>query len=125
MTNLHGRLDDRRMDIKKCVEGQQFPLFAHLKNELPPNTEGLTPSQRAALVENMKELNDQGCSLVYALIRYYQIYEMGQDAVEMPFGMKKIKTGHRFCIEELPPLLQNLICRFVDIHLRSQKEQLI
>lgn len=113
------------MEVKKSLEGQQFPLFAHLKNELPPDTDGLTSSQRASLVEKIKELNDQGCSLVYALIRYYQIYEMGLDAVEMPFGMKKIKTGHRFCVEDMPPLLQNLICRFVEIHLRSQKEQML
>ena len=106
-------------------EAQQFPLFAHLKNELPNDTDGLSTHQKTQLVDKIKELNDQGCSLVYALIRYYQIYEINNDAVEMPFGMRKTKTGYRFCVEDLPPLLQHLINRFVEIHLRSQQEQLI
>lgn len=110
--------------MEKKSDGQ-FPLFAHLKNELPEDTEALPISKRTELVEKIKELNDQGCSLVYALIRYYQIYEQNTDAVDMPFGMKKVKSGCRFCVEELPPLLQNLIYRFVDLHLQTQKEVLI
>jgi len=103
-----------------------FPLFSHLRNEIDdeqPAT-SLSVVQRTELVEKIKELNEQGCSLVYALIRYYQIYELQENAIDTPFGMKKIKTGYRFCIEDLPPLLQNLITRFVDIHLQSQKEHL-
>lgn len=100
----------------------QFPLFTHLKKELPNGIHSMTISQRIELVDKIKELNDQGCSLVYALIRYYQLYELGSDAVDIPFGMKKTKHGFRFCIEDIPPMLQHLISRFVDIHLRSQRE---
>jgi hypothetical protein len=102
-----------------------FPLFSHLRNEIDGNDAmELSVAQRTELIEKIKELNEQGCSLIYALIRYYQIYELQENAIDTPFGMKKIKTGYRFCIEDLPPLLQNLITRFVDIHLQSQKERL-
>lgn len=107
------------------MEVGKFPLFCHLRNELPTGAdEPLTPAQMDALVEKVNQLDDQGCSLVYALIRYYQIYETGQDAADAPFQMKKVKTGHRFCVEDLPVMLQHLILCFVDIHLRSQKERM-
>jgi oligoribonuclease (3'-5' exoribonuclease) len=104
----------------------QFPLFCHLKNEL--NIEEIEPlmlAQMLELTEKIKGLDEQGCSLVYALIRYYQIYEDQRSAIEVPFNMKKIKNGYRFCIEDLPVLLQHLIYRFVDIHLNSQKERTV
>lgn len=107
------------MDKNTC---QQFPLFAHLKNEIPNDSTSLSVSRRIELVEKIKDLNDQGCSLVYALIRYYQLYETDENAVEVPFGMKKTKHGYRFCIEDIPPLLQNLIARFVEVHLKTQQE---
>jgi hypothetical protein len=109
------------MEIKKA-EGQ-FPLFSHLKNEVGDDVIGLQVAQKIDLGERIKELDEQGCSLVYALIRYYQIYEQKTNLVETPFGMKKIKLGYRFCIDDLPPLLQHLIWRFVDIHLESQKDR--
>jgi hypothetical protein len=99
-----------------------FPLFSHLKSEVCEEEKDLSIEQKMKLVENIKKLNEQGCSLVYALIRYYQIFEAKDSVVENPFGMKKIKTGYRFCIDELPSLLQNLIYRFVEIHLQSQNE---
>jgi len=103
----------------------QFPLFCHLKNELNTDEIGspLTLVQMLELTEKIKELDEQGCSLVYALIRYYQIYEDKCSTIDVPFNMKKIKTGYRFCIEDLPILLQHLIYRFVEIHLKSQKER--
>lgn len=109
------------MDTKK-TEGS-FPLFSHLKNEIGEDgIEGLTIEQKAQLVDRVKELNEQGCSLVYALIRYYQIYEYKNNIIDTPFGMKKVKTGYRFCIDDLPPLLQNLLWRFIEIHLHSQRD---
>lgn len=100
----------------------QFPLYCHLRNELDTKTiDPLTRTQMIELGEKIKELDAQGCSLVYALIRYYQIYEDKNCAVDAPFNMKKVKNGYRFCIEDLPTLLQHLIMCFVDLHLKSQK----
>lgn len=101
-----------------------FPLFSHLRNEIHEedshSPQELTTSKKVELSERIKELDEQGCSLVYALIRYYQIYEMKMDPIEAPFGMKKIKQGYRFCIEEIPSMLQHLLIRFIDIHLQQQ-----
>jgi hypothetical protein len=107
------------------MDAGQFPLFCHLKNEMnmDEEMEPLRLEQKVEMIEKIKELDEQGCSLIYALIRYYQIYEDKESAVDVPFHMKKVKTGYRFCIEELPILLQHLLFRFVDIHLKSQKEQ--
>lgn len=106
------------------MEVGQFPLFCHLKNELNVDEiEKLTLTQMLELTEKIKELDEQGCSLVYALIRYYQIHEEKNNAIDVPFNMKKVKIGYRFCIEDLPVLLQHLLYRFVDIHLKSQKER--
>lgn len=106
------------------MEVGQFPLFCHLKNEVDKeDIEPLSVAQMLELTEKMKGLDEQGCSLVYALIRYYQIYEDKCNAIDVPFNMKKIKNGYRFCIEDLPILLQHLIFRFVDIHLKSQQER--
>jgi len=108
--------------MEKNIEGQ-FPLFCHLKSELDEEIKTLSLTQKIELVEKIKDLDEQGCSLVYALVRYYQINEDNCSAIDVPFNMKKTKQGYRFCIEDLPPLLQNLINRFVDIHLNSQKER--
>jgi hypothetical protein len=106
------------------MEIGQFPLFCHLKNEVNVGEiEPLTLTQMLELTERIKELDEQGCSLVYALIRYYQIYEDKCNAIDVPFHMKKIKNGYRFCIEDLPILLQHLIYRFVNLHLKSQNER--
>jgi len=98
----------------------QFPLFSHLKSEIH-TVDPLSPTEKIALSDLMKELDDQGCSLVYALIRYYQIYEEKGCIVDTPFGMKKIKPGYRFCLDDMPVLLQNLLQRFVTLHLQTQK----
>ena len=100
------------------TEGQ-FPLYAHLKHELE-ETKPLSTSQKEELVDKIKELDEQGCSLVYALIRYFQIYEDKLSVLETPYGMKKTKHGVRFCLEELPPLLQQLVRRFVHLNFASQ-----
>jgi hypothetical protein len=97
----------------------EFPLYSHLKNEIEKLDEPLSQTEKSVLVEKIKDIDDQGCTLIYALIRYYQIYEEKADAMSVPYGMKKMKTGYRFCIEDLPPLLQHLLKRFVDIHLES------
>lgn len=105
------------------TEGQ-FPLYSHLKNEIDA-TRPLTVQEKDELVEKVKELDEQGCSLVYALIRYFQIYEDKLNALETPYGMKKNKQGIRFCVEDLPPLLQQLVRRFVHLHFDSQKQSSI
>lgn len=106
------------------MDAGKFPLFSHLKNEVDADgIEPLTLTQMLELTEKIKCLDQQGCALVYALIRYYHIYEDKCNAIEVPFNMKKIKTGHRFCIEDLPILLQHLVYRFVEIHLKSQNER--
>lgn len=97
----------------------QFPLYDHLKNEITSDVP-LTVAQKDEMVEKMKDLDEQGGSLVYALIRYFQIYEDKLNALEIPYGMKKIKQGHRFCIEDFPPMLQQLIFRFVNVHFASK-----
>lgn len=102
------------------MEGQ-FPLYSHLRNEINEDR-SLTNNQKDELVEKIKELDDQGCSLVYALIRYYQIYEDRMDAMETPYGMKKQKPGYRFCLEDMPVLLQQLIYRFVNLHIETLRE---
>jgi len=98
----------------------EFPLFSHLKNEVACSDTPLTPVEVVSLIENIKEMDEQGCTLVYALIRYYQIYEDNDNVVNSPYGMKKVKNGYRFCVEDFPPLLQNLLKRFVEIHLESK-----
>lgn len=108
------------------MDNGQFPLFCHLKNEIHQQEEDMEPLtgvQMTELVDKIKELDEQGCSLVYALIRYYQIYEDKSSVMEVPYHMKKIKTGHRFCLEDLPILLQHLLYCFVHLHLQSQKER--
>lgn len=97
----------------------EFPLYSHLKNEIEKADDPLSPTEKSVLIEKMKDIDEQGSTLIYALIRYYQIYEEKENAMNVPYGMKKMKTGYRFCIEDLPPLLQNLLKRFVDIHLDS------
>lgn len=106
------------------MDSGQFPLFSHLKNELDiGHMEPLGPAQMNEMVQKIKELDSQGCSLVYALIRYYQLHEDMHSAVDIPFHMKKVKVGYRFCIEDLPVLLQHLLFRFVAIHLHTQEER--
>lgn len=100
------------------MEGQ-FPLYLHLKNEISREDDTLTIQEKDDLIEQIKMLDEQGCSLVYALIRYFQIYEDKTDATQTPYGMKKIRLGYKFCLEEMPPLLVQLIKRFVGLHLES------
>ena len=99
-----------------------FPLFSileqkleeeHIKLETP-----LTDIQKQFLCDQLKNMDDIGTELVYAVIRFYQLqYDKG-NIMELPYLMKKQKTGNVYKLEvnDLPLKLQHLILIFIMMH---------
>jgi hypothetical protein len=78
----------------------------------------LTDIQKQFLCDQLKNMDDIGTELVYAVIRFYQLqYDKG-NIMELPYLMKKQKTGNVYKLEvnDLPLKLQHLILIFIMMH---------
>ena len=97
-----------------------FPLYDNLFKELKPDLVPLNKCQKDKLIQNIKQLDDNGHELIYTLIRvHYLNNEQGE--YKLPYGMKSLKLGLRTDINQLPVSLQHIINNFVELHINSTK----
>ena len=95
-----------------------FPLYDNLNKELGEDLKPLTKSEKEKLINNIKQLDDNGHELIYTLIRVYYLNNE-KDDYKLPYGMKSLKLGLRTDINQLPLPLQHIIKNFVELHLKS------
>ena len=99
-----------------------FPLYDNLNQQTENISETLTPDEKGILSDNIKNIDDDGHKIIYALIRYFQFKHFQNNGVELPYSSKKQKVGYKFDIDHLPQQLQQILFLFSKIHLNKMKE---
>jgi len=105
---------------------QAFPLFSTLEQKWSEQgdkmqTTPLTDTQKQYICDQVKCMDDMGCELVYAVIRFYQLHHEEGNIMELPFQLKKQKTGgiYKMDLNDLPLKLQRMILIFSEMHNNS------
>ena len=102
---------------------QTFPLFSTLEQKWSEQrkTMPLTDTQKQYICDQLKCMDDMGCELVYAVIRFYQLHYEEGNIMELPFQLKKQKTGgiYKLDLNDLPLKLQRMILIFSEMHNHS------
>ncbi len=99
-----------------------FPLYDNLSKDLP--TEEMTTKQKDKFMKLVKDIDVNGSELIYALIRVFQL-ENSEDksTFKLPYGGKFIKYDMKFDFNELPNELKHILFKFVQIHVKTMKEE--
>jgi hypothetical protein len=99
-----------------------FPLYDNLIKDLPE--EEITVKQKDKFIKLVKDIDEYGSELIYALIRFYQL-ENSEDksTFKLPYGGKYVKHDMKFDFNELPNQLKHILFKFIQIHIKTLKEE--
>ena len=104
-----------------------FPLYDSLLLECDDESPTICDPDLKFLTTYIPKMNSQGQELLYVLIAYH--YWRKDAAADVnkntPYGGKMVGSDVKFDLGKLPPLLQQILLRFVKKHLAVQTEQLI
>ena len=99
-----------------------FPLFSTLEQKIEEEhvdfTVPLSDIQKQFICDQLKGMDDISVELVYAVIRFYYLQYDSGNIMELPYQMKKQKTGNIYKIDlnDMPLKLQHLILTFIAMH---------
>ena len=102
-----------------------FPLYDNLNQQTEQNINSLSTENKAILSENIKNLDNDGHKMIYALIRYFQMKHCENNGLDLPYSSKKQKSGYKFDIDRLPHQLQQILFLFSKIHIKKMKEDAV
>ena len=99
-----------------------FPLFDNLNKDLP--NEEITVKHKDKFIKLVKDIDEDGSELIYALIRFYQLENSDDKSTfKLPYGGKFVKHDMKFDYNELPNELKHILFKFIQIHIKTLKEE--
>ena len=100
----------------------KFPLYNSLYKDLQEGD--LSVIQKRTFLKRIEKIDKNGCELIYALIRMYQI-ENKEENINfiLPYGGENIDNNIHFDLDNLPVKLRQVLFKFVSIHLEKMKEE--
>jgi hypothetical protein len=100
-----------------------LPIYETLLNELPD--EDLTQVEKTQFMTLIKNIDDYGSEVMYALIRMFQLEHCeDKTTFKIPYGGKFIKNDIKFDLLELPNKLKQILYKFLLMHTKSQNEEI-
>lgn len=101
-----------------------FPLYDNLKKDL--SDEEITTKQKDKFMKLIKDIDMNGQELLYALIRFYQIENSDDKSTfKLPYNGKFVKNDMQFDFNDFPNKLKHILLKFIQIHIKSMKEETI
>ena len=101
-----------------------FPLYDNLIKDLPE--EEITVKQKDKFIKLVKDIDEYGSELIYALIRFYQLENSDDKSTfKLPYGGKFVKNEIKFDFNDLPPDLKKILFNFTIMHTKTMKEEII
>jgi len=100
-----------------------FPLFDTLFQETESVQTPLQYEEKMELCNQIKDLDQEGFDLVYAIIRSFYLVKENGHYDFVPYSPKINKTGYKFDTTFLPPRLLLMVRRFVALHLNKLREE--
>lgn len=99
-----------------------FPLYDNLCLDI--SSQDLTTKQKNEFMSNIKNIDDKGSELVYALIRIFQMENSSDNSTyKLPYDGKYDKNDMKFDLNKLPNKLKQILYKFVNIHIETMKEE--
>ena len=97
-----------------------FPLYNTLKTNVPKKD--LTVSQKKSLVARIKDLDQEGYDLIFALIKCHYTENKHGENLSLPYSAELEKDNISFDLNKLPNELKQILFKFVDIHSKKLEE---
>jgi len=97
------------------MTSSSFPLFHNLYNETA-NENLLNYEHQMELCQKIKEMDDEGCEIIFAIIKFYYISIDNGFIDHLPYKPKINKNGYKYELNNLPIKLINMIEKFVNLH---------
>jgi len=99
-----------------------FPLYDDLLKKV--REDELTIKEKDEFMKIIKNIDDNGAELIYALIRTYQLENCeDKSTFKLPFGGKFVKDDIKFDLNELPNELKHILYQFVLVHHKTSQEE--
>lgn len=104
------------------MNNSNFPLYDNLSTDI--SSRDLTTKQKNDFMSKIKNIDDKGAELVYALIRVFQMENCSDNSTfKLPYDGKYVNNDMKFDLNELPNDLKQILYKFVNIHTESMKEE--
>lgn len=101
-----------------------FPLYDNLSLDI--SNRDLNLKQKNEFMQKIKNIDDNGAELVYALIKVYQMENATDDSTFiLPYNGKYVKNDMKFDFNQLPTQLKQILYKFIVLHTESMKEETI
>jgi len=103
-----------------------FPLYDSLIKDIPKKD--LLVKQKVEFMTKIKEVDDGGRDLVYALIQFYFIENEGNCSENLPYKgkreeVKKGKENLTWTFTDFPIKLRQILFKFVRMHVHNMEEE--
>ena len=100
-----------------------LPLYEILLKET--SNEDLTSKEKDNFMKLVKNLDQKGFEIVYALIRIFQL-ENNEDksTFKIPYGGKFVNEDLNFNLNDLPCHLKQILYKFLELHIKTMKEEI-
>lgn len=100
-----------------------FPLFDTLYADTDDIRQPLSYNEKIQLCNDIKELDQEGYDLLYAIIRTYHLQKENGSYANIPYSPKIHKSGYKFDMTVFPPRLLIMIRQFVTLHMKKLSEE--
>ncbi len=79
--------------------------------------------EKTNLIKLVKKIDTDGCELIYAIVKCYQIENDKHFSSTLPYEGKTVKTGMKWDIDKLPNKLLRMIEIFLKKHVLKMNEE--
>jgi len=96
-----------------------FPLYNSLNKNIP--NKNLTITQKNEFINRVNNLDNEGHSLIFALIKCYYNDEE-KDNSQIPYEGKATNNNIEYNLSDLPSKLQQILYKFISLHISRMEE---
>jgi hypothetical protein len=111
-----------------------FPLYDMLHKQvsmLPERDAPIPDEEIRALLTKISQMDKNGKDMIYIWIRIHSLRNSNSKLLDIPYGGAKLDTkiqdndlvcDVKFDLRNFPPVLNRMLSRFTDLHIRKLQE---
>ena len=104
----------------------KFPLYDSLSKDIL--NDDLSTIQKRTFIKRIEKIDKEGCELIYALIKIYEIENKDtsnneNNTFNLPYKSFFIDNNINVDLDNLPKKLKQMLFKFVLIHLEKMKNE--
>lgn len=101
----------------------KFPLYDSLSKDI--SNKDLSVIQKRTFIKNVSSIDKNGCELIYALIKTFQIENKEENDINysLPYKGEYNNNDIVFDLDNFPIKLKQILFKFVIVHLQKMKEE--